>query len=79
MKNAGILRSSTRAETSAKIMVQDQLASEQESFTTLVELVDEMKRKTEKSKREFEEFKKWQQEEYKRLYEQVMHLSSPGN
>jgi len=41
--------------------------------------VDELKRKTEKSKREFEEFKKWQQEEYKRLYEQVMHLSSPGN
>ena len=60
-------------------MVQDQLASEQESFTTLVELVDEMKRKTEKSKREFEEFKKRQQEEYNRLCEQVMRLSTPGN
>ena len=57
----------------------EQLASEQESTTALVELVDELKRKTEESEREFEEFKKQQQEEYNRLCEQVMRLSSLGN
>jgi len=36
----------------------EQLAGESKSTTTLVELVDELKRKTEESKREFEEFKK---------------------
>jgi hypothetical protein len=36
----------------------EQLAGEQESTTALVELVDELKRKTEESEREFEEFKK---------------------
>ena len=41
--------------------------------------MDELKRKTKKTRREFEEFKKQQEEEYNRLYEQVMHLSSPGN
>ena len=79
LKNAAIPICSTRAETSAKIMLREQLAGEQESSATLVELVDELKRMTEKSKREFEEFKKRQQEEYNRLCEQVMHLSSPGN
>ena len=79
LKNAGILRSSTRAETSVEITLQDQLADEQESFVALTELVDELKRKTEKSEREFKEFKKRQQEEYNRLCEQVMCLSSPGN
>ena len=49
------------------------------STTVLVELVDELKRKIEESKRKFEEFKKLQQEEYNRLCEQVMCLSSPGN
>ena len=78
MKNAGILRSSTRAETSVEIALWEQLAGEQESTTTLVELVDELKRKTEESERKFEEFKK-QQQEYNRLYEQVMRVSSPDN
>jgi hypothetical protein len=36
----------------------EQLAGEQESIAILVELVDELKRKTEESEREFEEFKK---------------------
>ena len=79
LKNAGILRSSTRAETSVEMTFQEQLVGEQESTAALVELVDELKRKIEDSKREFEEFKKLQQEEYNRLCEQVMRLSSPGN
>jgi hypothetical protein len=73
-KNVGILRSSTRAETSVEMTLQEQLAGEKESTVALIELVDELK-----SEREFEEFKKRQQEEYNRLYEQVMRLSSPGN
>jgi uncharacterized protein YlxW (UPF0749 family) len=79
LKKAGILTSSTKVETSAEITLRDQLASEQESSTALVELVDELKRKIEMSKREIEEFKKQQQEEYNRLCEQVMRLSSPSN
>jgi hypothetical protein len=34
--------------------------------------VDELKRKTEESEREFEKLKKQRQEEYNRLYEQVL-------
>ena len=79
LKNIGILRSFTRAETSTKMTLREQFAGEQESIAALVELVDELKRKIEDSKREFEEFKKLQQEEYNRLCEQVMRLSSPGN
>jgi hypothetical protein len=45
-KNVGILRSSTRAETSTEMTLQEQLAGEKESTTALVELVDELKRKT---------------------------------
>jgi hypothetical protein len=77
-KNASIVRSSTRAETSAEMTLQEQLAGEQESTTVLVKLVDELNKKTKESKREFEEFNKRQQE-YNRLCEQVMRLSSPGN
>ena len=69
LKNVGILRISTRVETSAEMTLWEQLASEQESTTALVELVDELKRKTEESEREFEEFKKQRQEEYNRLCE----------
>jgi bacterioferritin (cytochrome b1) len=79
LKNAGILRNSTRAETSVEMTLQEQLAGEQESIAVLVELVDKLKRKTEESEREFEEFKKQGQEEYNRLCDQVMCLSSPGN
>ena len=63
----------------AKITLREQLGGEQERSVALVELVDELKRKTEESEKEFEEFKKRQQEEYNRLFEQVMRLSSPGN
>ena len=35
--------------------------------------------RTEKAERELEEFKQQQQEEYNRLYELVLHLSSPSN
>jgi hypothetical protein len=38
--------------------LREQLAGEQESTVTLVELVDELKRKTEESERKFEEFRK---------------------
>jgi hypothetical protein len=41
--------------------------------------VDELKVRTEKAKRELEEFKQQQQEEYNRLSELVLHLSSPSN
>ena len=77
LKNAGIQTSSTRTKTSTERMLWEQLAAE-ESNAALVGLVDELKRKMEKARREFEEFKK-RREEYNRLYEQVMHLSSPGN
>jgi hypothetical protein len=38
--------------------------------------VDELKRKVEKTEREFEEFKIQQQEEYNRLHEDIMRFSS---
>jgi len=38
-------------------MLREQLVAEQESSTALINQVDELKRKTEKTKREFEEFK----------------------
>ena len=41
-------------------MLREQLAAEQESFTALVDQVDELKRKTEKTERELEEYKKRQ-------------------
>jgi hypothetical protein len=59
----------------AGITLREQLAGEHESTAVLVELVDELKRKTEEFEREFEEFKKQQPEEYNRLCEQVMRLS----
>ena len=55
LKNAGIQTSSTRTETSAERMLREQLVAEQKSFANLVEQVDELKRKTEKFEREFEE------------------------
>ena len=79
LKNVGILRSSTRAETSVEMTLWEQLAGEQESTSELVELVDELKVRTEKAERELEEFKQQQQEEYNRLSELVLRLSSPGN
>ena len=57
LQNAGIQTSSTRTETSMERMLREQLAAEQESFTALVDQVDELKRKIEKTEREFEEFK----------------------
>ena len=62
-----------------KMTLQEQFAGEQESIAAFVELMDQLKRKMEESKREFKEFKKLRQEEYNRLCEQVMCLSSPSN
>jgi hypothetical protein len=59
-KNAGIMRSSTRAETSAEMTLPEQLTGEQKSTSELVELVDELKVRTEKAERELEEFKQHQ-------------------
>ena len=79
LKNAGILRSSTRAETSPEMTLRKQLAGVQESTSELVELVDVLKVRIEKAERKLEEFKQQQQEEYNRLSELVLRLSSPGN
>ena len=59
--------------------LREQLAGEQESTSKLIELVDELKVRIEKAKRELEEFKQQQHEEYNRLSELVLSLSSPGN
>ena len=59
--------------------LREQLAGEQESTSKLIELVDELKVRIEKAKRELEKFKQQQQEEYNRLSELVLRLSSPGN
>jgi predicted nucleic acid-binding Zn-ribbon protein len=60
-------------------MLREQLAAKQESFATLVDQVDELKRKIEKTEREFEEYEKWQQEEYNNLRELCMCFSSSSN
>ena len=57
-------------------MLWEQLIAEQESSTNLIEQVDELKRKIENTKREFEEFKIQQHEEYNKLREDIMHFSS---
>ena len=60
LKNADIVRSSTRAETLAEMTLQEQLVGEQESTSELIELVDELKVRTEKVERELKEFKQQQ-------------------
>ena len=55
------------------------LAAKQESSTALVNQVDELKRKIEKTEREFVEYKKQQQEEYNNLRELCTCFSSSGN
>ena len=62
-----------------EMTLQEQLAGEQKSTSELVELGDELKVRTEKAERELEEFKQQQQEEYNRLSELVLRLSSPTN
>ena len=57
LKNASIPTSSARTETTTERMLGEQLIAEQESFANLIEQVDELKRKTENTTREFEEFK----------------------
>ena len=79
LKNVGILRISTRVETSAEMTLWEQLAGEQESIFELVKLVDKLKVRTKKDEKELQELKQQQQEEYNRLSELVLHLSSPSN
>ena len=76
LKNVDIQTSSTRTETSAERMLREQLVAEQESSTNLIEQMDGLKRKTEKTKREFEEFKIQQREEYNKLCVDIMRFSS---
>ena len=70
LKNAGIRTSYSR--------LWKWLAAHQESLAILVEQVDQPKRKAENTDREFEKFKKQQQEEYNKLREHIMLLSA-GN
>ena len=61
-------------------MLREKLVAEQKSSANLVEQVDELKSKTEKTEREFEEFKIQQLEEYNKLCEDIMRFStSSGN
>ena len=60
-------------------MLREQLVVEQESSASLIEQVDELKRKIEKTEREFEEFKIQQQEEYNKLHEDIMCFSSSSS
>ena len=61
-------------------MLREHLVVEQKSSANLIEQVDELKRKTEKTESEFEEFKIQQQEEYNKLREDIMCFnSSSGN
>ena len=70
LKNAGIRTSCSR--------LQKRLAAHQESSAILAKQVDQLKRKAENIDREFEKFKKQQQEEYNKLREHNM-LLSDGN
>ena len=79
LKNASIQTSFTRTETSVERMLQEQLAAKQKSSATLVDQVDEPKRKTKKIERELVEYKKRQQEEYNNLCELCTHFSSSSN
>ena len=79
LNNASIQTNSTRTETSMERMLWEQLAAEQESFSALIDQVDELKRKTEKTEKELEEYKKWQQEEYNNLCELCTRFSSSDN
>ena len=70
LKNVGIRTSCFR--------LQERLAAHQESLAVLTEQVGQLKRKAENTDREFEKFKKQQQEEYNKLHEHIMLLST-GN
>ena len=70
LKNACIRTSCSR--------LQEQLAAKQESSAILAEQEDQLKRKVENTNREFEEFKKHQQEEYNKRREHIMLLNA-GN
>ena len=60
-------------------MLREQLVAEQKSSAALVDLVDELKRKTKNTKRVLEVYKKRQQEEYNNLRELCTCFSSSGN
>ena len=79
LKNAGIQTSSTRIETSNERMLWEQLTAKQENYVALVDQVDKLKRKIEKTERELEEYKKRQQEEYNNFCELCTRFSSSGN
>ena len=59
-------------------MLRERLVAEQESSSNLVEQVDELKRKTEKTERELEEYKKRQQE-YNNIRELCTRFSPSSN
>ena len=71
LKNVGIRTSCSR--------LWEWLAAHHESSTILTEQVDQLKRKAENTDREFEKFKKQQQEEYNKLHEHIMLLSASNS
>jgi hypothetical protein len=71
LKNAGIRASYSR--------LWERLAAHQKSSAILTEQVDQLKRKAENTNREFEKFKKQQQEEYNKLREHIMLLSASNS
>jgi hypothetical protein len=76
LKNTGIPTSFARTETSAERTLREQFVAEQKSSANLVEQVDELKRKKEKTERGFEKFKIQQQKEYNQVREDIMCFSS---
>jgi hypothetical protein len=60
-------------------MLQEQLATEQESSTALVNQVNELKSMTEKTEKELEEYKRAQLESFNNLRKLCMQISSSGN
>jgi hypothetical protein len=76
LKNTGIPISFARTETSAERTFWEQFVAEQESSANLVEQLDELKRKKEKTERRFKEFKIQQQEEYNQPCEDIMRFNS---
>ena len=71
LKNVGIRTSFSR--------LREWLAAHQESSVVLAEQVDQLKRKAENTDREFEKYKKQQQEEYNKLREHIMLLSAANS
>jgi hypothetical protein len=74
--NVGILTSSTKIKTLKERALQE-LTAEKQGSTALHQEVDELNKKLAKTQREFEEFKK-QQEENNLLLKHILHSNNAG-